>query len=95
MEAAPDFVRSLQDEFNRHGELLLMLRYTQSLIMQMAQTTVCNRHSVDQQLCCWLLLSLDRPRPEQLRCECQAVVRKETDRLLPCLPSARAPLRPV
>jgi CRP-like cAMP-binding protein len=52
----------LKDEFNRHGELLvLMLRYTQSLITQMAQTAVCNRHhSVDQQLCRWLLLSLDR-----------------------------------
>ena len=52
----------LKDEFNRHGEmLLLMLRYTQSLITQMAQTAVCNRHhSVQQQLCRWLLLSLDR-----------------------------------
>lgn len=52
----------LKDEFNRHGDLLLlMLRYTQSLITQMAQTAVCNRHhSVDQQLCRWLLLSLDR-----------------------------------
>jgi len=52
----------LKDEFTRHGELLLlMLRYTQSLITQMAQTAVCNRHhSVDQQLCRWLLLSLDR-----------------------------------
>lgn len=52
----------LKDEFNRHGEmLLLMLRYTQSLITQMAQTAVCNRHhSIDQQLCRWLLLSLDR-----------------------------------
>lgn len=49
-------------EFNRHGSLLhLMLRYTQALICQMAQTAVCNRHhSVDQQLCRWLLLSLDR-----------------------------------
>jgi CRP-like cAMP-binding protein len=52
----------LIDEFSRHSEmLLLMLRYTQSLITQMAQTAVCNRHhSVDQQLCRWLLLSLDR-----------------------------------
>src|SRR5882672_8208761 len=52
----------LKDEFNRHGDLLLlMLRYTQSLITQMAQTAVCNRHhSIDQQLCRWLLLSLDR-----------------------------------
>jgi len=49
-------------EFNRHGVLLFkMLRYTQALITQMAQTAVCNRHhSVDQQLCRWLLLSLDR-----------------------------------
>ena len=52
----------LKDEFNRHGEmLLLMLRYTQTLITQMAQTAACNRHhSIDQQLCRWLLLSLDR-----------------------------------
>lgn len=52
----------LIDEFNRHGELMsLALRYTQSLITQMAQTAVCNRHhSIDQQLCRWLLLSLDR-----------------------------------
>lgn len=126
----------LKDEFNRHGELLqLMLRYTQSLITQMAQTAVCNRHhSIDQQLCRWLLLSLDRlsgnhlvmtqelianmlgvrregvtdaagklqredvieyrrgqitvldrPKLEALCCECYAVVKKETDRLLPYL----------
>jgi len=52
----------LRAEFNRHGDLLqLMLRYTQALITQMAQTAVCNRHhSIDQQLCRWLLLSLDR-----------------------------------
>ncbi|SEQ06352.1 cAMP-binding domain of CRP or a regulatory subunit of cAMP-dependent protein kinases [Solimonas aquatica] len=124
----------LKDEFNRHSEMMtLMLRYTQSLITQMAQTAVCNRHhSVDQQLCRWLLLSLDRlpsnrltmtqelianmlgvrregvtdaagklqklgvisysrgkitvldrPRLESLSCECYAVVKKETDRLLP------------
>ena len=124
----------LKDEFNRSSELrLLLLRYTQSLITQMAQTAVCNRHhSVDQQLCRWLLLSLDRlqgselnmtqelianmlgvrregvteaagklqklgaitynrgrikvvdrPRIEELSCECYSVVRKETDRLLP------------
>ena len=49
-------------EFNRHGQLLLlMLRYTQALITQIAQTAVCNRHhSIDQQLCRWLLLSMDR-----------------------------------
>ncbi len=54
--------RALKDEFDRHGYMqLLLLRYTQSLITQMAQTAVCNRHhSVDQQLCRWLLLSLDR-----------------------------------
>lgn len=124
----------LKDEFNRHGELLhLMLRYSQALITQMAQTAVCNRHhSIEQQLCRWLLLSLDRlkdnhlvmtqelianmlgvrregvteaagrlhrqglidysrghitvvnrPKLEQLSCECYAVVKTETDRLLP------------
>lgn len=52
----------LKDEFNRAGPMLhLLLRYTQALITQMAQTAVCNRHhSVDQQLCRWLLMSLDR-----------------------------------
>jgi CRP-like cAMP-binding protein len=52
----------LKEEFHRSGDMqLLLLRYTQSLITQMAQTAVCNRHhSVDQQLCRWLLLSLDR-----------------------------------
>jgi CRP-like cAMP-binding protein len=125
--------KRFKDEVNRHTELLrLMLRYTQALITQMAQTAVCNRHhSIDQQLCRWLLLSLDRlsgnhltmtqelianmlgvrregvteaagrlqklgviayrrgqitvldrPRLEQLCCECYAVVKKETDRLL-------------
>lgn len=124
----------LTAEFNRHGQLLvLMLRYTQALITQMAQTAVCNRHhSIDQQLCRWLLLSLDRlpsnhltmtqelianmlgvrregvtdaagklqklgvidyrrghitvldrEKLESLSCECYAVVKKETDRLLP------------
>lgn len=120
-------------EFERHGEMLhALLRYTQSLITQMSQTAVCNRHhSVDQQLCRWLLLSLDRlrsnqlemtqelianmlgvrregvtvaahklqelgviryarghitvldrPKLETLSCECYAVVKAETDRLL-------------
>jgi len=124
----------LKDEFYRHTELmLLLLRYTQSLITQMAQTAVCNRHhSIDQQLCRWLLLSLDRlpgstlnmtqelianmlgvrregvteaagklqklgvieysrghinvldrNRLEALSCECYAVVKRESDRLLP------------
>jgi len=133
----------LKDEFNRHGELLLlMLRYTQSLITQMAQTAVCNRHhSIDQQLCRWLLLSLDRlpsnrltmtqelianmlgvrregvtdaarklqklgvidysrgqitvldrPKLETLSCECYAVVKKETDRLLPYVPGVAPPM---
>jgi CRP-like cAMP-binding protein len=52
----------LKREFERHEEMhRLLLRYTQSLITQMSQTAVCNRHhSVDQQLCRWLLLSLDR-----------------------------------
>ena len=132
----------LKNEFNRHGDLLLlMLRYTQALITQMAQTAVCNRHhSIDQQLCRWLLLSLDRlpdnklimtqelianmlgvrregvtdaagklqrlgvieysrghitvhdrTRLEALSCECYGVVKKETDRLLPYLPSASQP----
>ena len=45
----------------------LMLRYTQSLITQMAQTAVCNRHhALDQQLCRWLLLSLDRLQSDEL-----------------------------
>ena len=58
----------LKDEFHRNGDLqLLLLRYTQSLITQMAQTAVCNRHhSVDQQLCRWLLLSLDRLASNEL-----------------------------
>jgi CRP-like cAMP-binding protein len=124
----------MKSEFNRGGSMQhLMLRYTQSLITQMAQTAVCNRHhSVDQQLCRWLLLSidrlpapeiemtqelianmlgvrregvtesagklqkagvisyrrghikvLDRPALEEMSCECYAVVRRETERLLP------------
>ena len=123
----------LKQEFNRHGELLhILLRYTQSLLTQMSQTAVCNRHhSLDQQLCRWLLLSLDRlsgnqlnmtqelianmlgvrregvtdaagklqklgvirysrgkitvldrPQLERMSCECYAVVKRETDRLL-------------
>ena len=52
----------MKDEFDRAGPVLhLLLRYTQALITQMSQTAVCNRHhSLDQQLCRWLLLSLDR-----------------------------------
>jgi CRP-like cAMP-binding protein len=126
--------KRFKDEADRHGDLLfLMLRYSQALLTQMAQTAVCNRHhSIEQQLCRWLLLSLDRlpanqlimtqelianmlgvrregvtdaagrlqkqgvieyrrghitvldrPKLEQLCCECYAVVKLETDRLLP------------
>jgi CRP-like cAMP-binding protein len=128
----------LKEEFHQNGPLQLLLRYTQALITQMTQTAVCNRyHSVEQQLCRWLLLSLDRlssnqltmtqeliadmlgvrreaineaagklerlgvirharghitvldrPKLEQLCCECYGVVKRETDRLLP-----RAPLQ--
>jgi hypothetical protein len=58
----------MKDAFNRSGPVLhLLLRYTQALITQMAQTAVCNRHhSLDQQLCRWLLLSLDRLRTNEL-----------------------------
>jgi CRP-like cAMP-binding protein len=133
--------RRVKEEFNRHGQLLmLMLRYTQALITQVSQTAVCNRHhTIDQQLCRWLLLSmdrlthnhltmtqefigsmlgvrregvtqaalklqelgviaysrgkitvLDRPRLEQLSCECYSVVRKETDLLLHYVPHRSA-----
>jgi CRP-like cAMP-binding protein len=138
--------QQLKDEFHRSGELqLLLLRYTQALITQMAQTAVCNRHhSVDQQLCRWLLLSLDRlasnelimtqelianmlgvrregvteaagkldklgviryargritvldrPKLEQLCCECYAVVKKESDRLLPRAVAQQSLIIPV
>ena len=124
----------LKAEFVRAGALQqLLLRYTQALLTQMAQTAVCNRrHSLDQQLCRWLLLSLDRLPSNELvmtqelianmlgvrregvaeaagklqdsgliqysrgrivvldraglearTCECYAVVKKESDRLLP------------
>jgi CRP-like cAMP-binding protein len=58
----------MKDDFNRGGPVLhLLLRYTQALITQMAQTAVCNRHhSLDQQLCRWLLLSLDRLQGNEL-----------------------------
>jgi len=58
-----------REEFERHGDLLhVALRYTQALITQMAQTAVCNRHhTVDQQLCRWLLLSLDRLPTNELQ----------------------------
>jgi hypothetical protein len=129
----------MKREFSLGGRFqYLALRYTQALITQMAQTAVCNRHhSVDQQLCRWLLLSLDRlstnklnmtqelianmlgvrregvteaagklqklgairysrghitvldrPKLERLCCECYAVVKLESDRLLPQSPHA-------
>ena len=59
----------LKQEFDRGGGALqqMLLRYTQALITQMAQTAVCNRHhTVDQQLCRWLLLSLDRLASNEL-----------------------------
>ncbi len=58
----------LLEEFNRAGPLLrLLLRYTQALISQMTQTAVCNRHhGIDQQLCRWLLLSIDRLSSDSL-----------------------------
>jgi CRP-like cAMP-binding protein len=58
----------LMSEFNRAGAALhLLLRYTQALITQMGQTAVCNRHhTLDQQLCRWLLLSLDRLHSNEL-----------------------------
>jgi CRP-like cAMP-binding protein len=58
----------IKDEFKRSGPVMhVLLRYTQALITQMAQTAVCNRHhSLDQQLCRWLLLSLDRLHGNEL-----------------------------
>src|SRR6187455_372665 len=61
--------KRLKEEFNRHGQMLhILLRYTQSLLTQMFQTAVCNRHhSLEQQLCRWLLLSLDRLPSNELK----------------------------
>jgi len=58
----------LKEELNNHSELRVRtLRYTQALITQMSQTAVCNRHhSIEQQLCRWLLLSLDRLRDNHI-----------------------------
>ncbi|MDH4288753.1 MAG: Crp/Fnr family transcriptional regulator, partial [Aquincola sp.] len=58
----------VKEEFDHSSAVLhLLLRYTQALITQMAQTAVCNRHhSLDQQLCRWLLLSLDRLKGTEL-----------------------------
>jgi CRP-like cAMP-binding protein len=60
--------RILMEEFDRAGPVMrLLLRYTQALITQMSQTAVCNRHhTVEQQLCRWLLLTLDRLGPAEL-----------------------------
>lgn len=57
-----------KEELNRHGELnSLLLRYTQSIVTQTAQTAVCNRHhSIEQRLCRWLLLTLDRLNSNQV-----------------------------
>lgn len=66
VQSAGELLRLRSDlmlvEFNRAGHVMhLLLRYTQALLTQMSQTAVCNRHhSLDQQLCRWLLLSLDR-----------------------------------
>jgi CRP-like cAMP-binding protein len=58
---------TIKAEFTRAPVLHLLLRYTQALITQMSQTAVCNRHhSLDQQLCRWLLLSLDRLQGNEL-----------------------------
>lgn len=60
--------RLLMQEFNRAGLMQrLLLRYTQALLTQMAQTAACNRHhTVEQQLCRWLLLTLDRSPTNEL-----------------------------
>jgi CRP-like cAMP-binding protein len=58
---------AIKEEFKRAPVLHLLLRYTQALITQMSQTAVCNRlHTLDQQLCRWLLLSLDRLQGNEL-----------------------------
>ena len=59
---------AIKEAFNRNGPVMhLMLRYTQALITQMAQTAVCNRHhTLDKQLCRWLLLSIDRLQGNEL-----------------------------
>ena len=66
----------LKEEFARHGEMFhVLLRYTQALITQMAQTAICNRlHTLDQQLCRWLLLSLDRLAGNELKMTQELIV---------------------
>lgn len=61
--------QALREEFNQGGPVMhLLLRFTQALIAQMSQTAVCNRHhSLDKQLCRWLLLSLDRLAGDDLK----------------------------
>lgn len=58
----------IRNEFNRHGQLHhLLLKYTQAFITQISQTAVCNRHhSIDEQLCRWLLMALDRVKGSEL-----------------------------
>jgi len=64
----------LKQEFTRGAMLQLLLRYTQALLAQMAQTVVCNRHhSIDQQLCRWLLLRLDRMDTDELAMTQEAI----------------------
>ena len=75
---------AMKEEFKRMPVLHLMLRYTQALITQMSQTAVCNRHhSLDEQLCRWLLLSLDRLDGNELQMTQELIanmlgVRRET-----------------
>ena len=75
----------LHEEFARGGALQhVLLLYTQARLTLTAQAVICNRHhTVDQQLCRWLLLSLDRAGLESRSCECYRVVKREYDRLLP------------
>jgi CRP-like cAMP-binding protein len=65
----------IQEEFARNGEFLhLLLLYTQALITQITQTAVCNRHhSIDQQLCRWLLLTLDRIDTSEFSCTQESI----------------------
>jgi hypothetical protein len=67
----------MKREFALGGHLQhLALLYTQALICQTSQTAVCNQHhSVEQQFCRWLLMSMDRPGLEARACECYAAVK--------------------
>ena len=66
----------LKEEFARSGPVLhLLLRFTQALITQMAQAAACNRHhTLDRQLCRWLLVVLDRQGLARRSCECDPMV---------------------